>query len=65
MLVIEVDGITHQREEVIKNDQMRQKALEAAGYTVLRFTDEEVLNNIQTVQSFLEDWIATKIASQA
>ena len=65
MLVIEVDGITHQGEEVIKNDQMRQKALEAAGYTVLRFTDEEVLNDIQSVQSFLEDWIATKIASQA
>jgi len=64
MLIIEVDGITHQWEDVIKNDEIRQKALETAGFTVLRFTDEEVLNNIQAVHSFLEDWIEKKISSQ-
>lgn len=64
MLVIEVDGITHQLEEVIKNDEIRQKALEAAGFTVLRFTDEEVLKDIQSVYSYLEDWIEKKISSQ-
>ena len=63
MLIIEVDGITHQWEDVIKNDEIRQKALETAGFTVLRFTDEEVLNNIQAVHSFLEDWIEKKISS--
>ena len=61
MLVIEVDGLTHEWEETIKKDQIRQKALETAGFTVLRFTDEEVLNNIQSVFSFLEDWIEKKI----
>lgn len=64
MLIIEVDGITHQWEEVIKKDEIRQKALEAAGFTVLRFTDEEVLNNIQAVHGFLEDWIEKKIGPQ-
>jgi len=62
MLVIEVDGITHQWEEVIKNDEIRQKGLEAAGFTVLRFSDEEVLNNIQSLHSYLEDWVEKKIS---
>jgi very-short-patch-repair endonuclease len=64
MLVIEVDGITHQWEEVIKNDDMRQKVLEAAGFTVLRFNDEEVLKNIQSVHVYLQDWIEKKIESK-
>ena len=37
MLVIEVDGITHEDEKVVLNDERRQAALEAAGFTVLRF----------------------------
>src|SRR5574339_475585 len=42
MLIIEVDGSIHQLEEIIKYDAIRQKALEEAGFTVLRFTNEEV-----------------------
>jgi len=61
MLVIEVDGISHHSEEAIKKDEIRQKTLEAAGFTVGRFTDDEVLNNINAVHSYLEDWIKKKI----
>lgn len=64
MLIIEVDGSIHELEEVSKNDAIRQKALEEAGFTVLRFTNEEVLTNIVWVQSFLEDWIEKKTDSQ-
>ena len=64
MLVIEVDGSIHQLEEIIKYDEKRQKVLEEAGFTVLRFTNEEVLNNIQSVHSYLEDWIEKKINQQ-
>ena len=64
MLIIEVDGITHHSEEAIKKDEFRQNVLEEAGFTVLRFTDEEVLNNIQFVHSYLEDWIEKKIGSK-
>jgi len=64
MLIIEVDGITHHSEEAIKKDEIRQKALEAAGFTVLRFTDDEVLNNIQAVYNYLEDWVEKKTGSQ-
>ena len=64
MLIIEVDGSIHELEEVRKNDEQRQKALEEAGFTVLRFTNTEVLTNIQWVQSCLEEWIKKKIVSE-
>jgi hypothetical protein len=56
-LIIEVDGITHTWEEVIQKDQVRQTALEKAGFTVLRFTDNDVLKSISSVVETLEDWI--------
>jgi very-short-patch-repair endonuclease len=65
MLVIEVDGISHYSEEAIKKDEIRQKALEAGGFTVRRFTDDEVLNNINAVHSYLEDWIEKKNESKS
>ena len=61
MLVIEVDGISHHVEEVIKKDKIRQNTLETAGFTVIRFTDDEVLNNINTVYNYLEDWVEKKV----
>ena len=64
MLIIEVDGITHHWEETIKKDEIRQKDLESAGFTVIRFSDEEVLNRIQVVYDYLEDWIEKKINQQ-
>jgi very-short-patch-repair endonuclease len=64
MLIIEVDGNIHELEEVRKNDKERQQALEQAGFTVLRFTNNEVLTNIQWVQSYLEEWIEKKLGPQ-
>jgi len=64
MLIVEVDGSIHELEEVRKNDEQRQKALEEAGFTVLRFTNQEVLTNIQWVHSCLEEWIEKKSGSQ-
>ena len=64
MLIVEVDGSIHELEEVMNNDKVRQQALEEAGFTVLRFTNEEVLTNIQWVHSCLEDRIAKKTNSQ-
>ncbi|MDN5201476.1 endonuclease domain-containing protein [Fulvivirgaceae bacterium BMA10] len=56
-LIIEVDGITHHWEEVKKNDKIRQEKLEKAGFILLRFDDEEVLNHINTVICEIEDTI--------
>jgi very-short-patch-repair endonuclease len=65
MLIIEVDGSIHQLEEVSKNDEIRQKALEEAGFTVLRYTNEEVLKDIVSVCGYIEEWIEKKIGSQS
>ena len=49
MLIIEVDGITHSFESVARNDKIRQQKLEDAGFKVIRFSDEQVLENIDHV----------------
>ena len=51
-LVIEVDGITH--ESKFEKDQRRTDELRRAGFNVVRFTDEEVLTNIQGVAREIE-----------
>ena len=60
MLIIEVDGLTHHWDETILKDKKKQTDLEAMGFTVLRFTDDEVLNNIKIVHDYLENWIESK-----
>ena len=46
-LVIEVDGGQHQ--EAVKYDQNRTLWLEQQGYRVLRFWNNEVMNNLDAV----------------
>ena len=48
-LIIEVDGSIHDTEEVKANDQEKNFFLDARGYTVLRFKNEEVMHNLQAV----------------
>lgn len=53
-LVIEVDGISHNHEDIFRKDGKRQEALEKNGFRVLRFTDEEVLKQIRGVNETIE-----------
>ncbi len=48
-LVIELDGAIHEQKDQKEHDEMRQRHLEAYGYTVLRFSNEEVRNNLPHV----------------
>jgi very-short-patch-repair endonuclease len=57
MLVIELDGATHLLEEVIEKDIKKQRTLENAGFTVMRFTDDEVLNSIENVADIIKEKI--------
>ena len=50
LLVIEVDGDSHLLTETIRKDKVKQQALENSGFTVLRFTDKEVLHDIENVR---------------
>ena len=42
-LIIEVDGGYHNDPQVAENDKLRSEILELQGYTILRFTNEQVL----------------------
>ena len=57
MLAIEVDGISHDFEEVRDNDEIRQKRLEYLGVHFLRFDDREVKNDMANVLRTIEYWI--------
>ncbi|NBU05035.1 MAG: DUF559 domain-containing protein, partial [Sphingobacteriia bacterium] len=48
-LVIEIDGLIHQLPEIMEKDEFRQSWLESIGFTVLRFTNDEVLADIDAV----------------
>jgi very-short-patch-repair endonuclease len=61
MLVIETDGATHLDEEVYKKDLKKTKDLTGAGFTVLRFDDNDVLDDIEWVRETIEEWIKKKI----
>lgn len=57
MLIIEIDGFSHSLNEVVENDIIRQNDLEEAGFKVLRFNDEEILNDIENVERELLGFI--------
>jgi len=56
-LIIEVDGGYHSIPMQLQYDEDRTKRLEAKGYNVLRFTNEEVLFDINSVISKLIQYI--------
>ncbi len=57
MLIIEVDGISHWDEDTVRKDEIRQAELEKIGFTVIRFSDEEVLNDIENVERVLDGFV--------
>jgi len=48
-LVIEIDGGQHNEEQAQQRDELRTAWLEEEGFKVLRFWNNEVLNNIDGV----------------
>ena len=59
-LVIEVDGVRHQWGENVQRDEQKDKRLRKLGFTVLRFTDHQVKDQLHLVQAFLVEWIEEK-----
>jgi very-short-patch-repair endonuclease len=56
-LAIETDGYTHLLDEVLQKDKVKTKYLENLGISVLRFTDDEVMKDIDNVSRSIEQWI--------
>ena len=57
MLIIEIDGYTHRFEDVVTNGKNKQKDLESIDFIVLRYRDEDILDNIYNVDTDIEDTI--------
>ena len=48
-LVVEVDGESHNFEERLRHDEQRDQWFAARGYRVLRFTNDDVMRNLEGV----------------
>ena len=58
-LIIEIDGKYHQEAEQVIKDAQRTQYLEQKGYTVIRFTNEEVFNHMEDVINKIKKTIMT------
>lgn len=61
-LAIELDGEYHNTEDQQYNDAVRAKNIETLGWHVLRFTNDEIYNNIEEVLSNIKAAIQTATA---
>ncbi|MFH0891391.1 MAG: endonuclease domain-containing protein [Candidatus Falkowbacteria bacterium] len=48
-LIIEVDGGIHNKEEIKEYDEFRQEFFIGQGYRIMRFTNAEVIDDLQAV----------------
>lgn len=55
-LIIEVDGGYHSEPLQQGSDKLREEELERMGYHMLRFSNEEVLNDIETVLNDIDKY---------
>jgi len=56
-LIIEVDGDIHDKKEQQEYDSMREETLKEMGCKILRFKNEEVMKNTESVVKKLEGYI--------
>ncbi len=63
-IIIEVDGSIHEVDSIKKHDEERQQFLEDNGMSFLRFTNDEVKNNIEQVKRNIEAYINVQKAKQ-
>ncbi|MEM9835165.1 MAG: methionine synthase [Bacteroidota bacterium] len=59
-LIIEVDGGYHQQPGMILADEARDAFYRKAGYTVLRFTNHEVLNTPNQVNKIIKETVSKR-----
>lgn len=57
LLIIEVDGITHEHDYAIKKDLIRDTKLKEIGFTVFRFDSGMVLKNTVEIDIILTQWM--------
>jgi len=58
MLAIEIDGTSHEGKQ--EQDSRRQKEIERYGISFLRFSDNEVKQNLHGVLQSVREWIVSR-----
>lgn len=53
-LVIEVDGGYHSEPQQAQDDELRTQVLESMGFRVIRFSNDEILDDVETVVERIE-----------
>src|SRR5512133_2681431 len=56
-LIIEVDGLIHDIDEISERDEGRTYDLEELGLDVIRFTNEEIIKDIESVIDKIEGYL--------
>ncbi len=56
-LCVEADGSIHNEKDIAEYDQHRPKVLNESGITVLRFTNQEIIESITSVIIKIEDFV--------
>ena len=56
-LVIEIDGIHHEKINNVKYDEERTKILQTYGLQLIRFKNRDVLNNFSIVKKEIKEFI--------
>ena len=64
MLVIEVDGISHESAQAKRYDRHRQNRLEKYGVHFLRFDDFSIEHRIENVVEKIVEWIVKHEAGE-
>lgn len=57
LMIIEVDGYTYLFEDIVYKDEKKQNKLESVGFKVLRYKDEDILKNINSVITDIDNTI--------
>ncbi|MEO1608918.1 MAG: DUF559 domain-containing protein [Pseudomonadota bacterium] len=58
--VVEIDGADHLAPHKYARDRLRDRDLQLAGFAVLRFTNNEVLQDLEQVISFLQNFLESR-----
>lgn len=48
-LIIELDGSQHMDSDSMKYDEIRTEYLKSEGYNIIRFLDNDIINNLESV----------------
>ena len=59
-LVVELDGAIHNSKESQTNDRIRTQGLQEFGIVVLRFSNDEILKNVDNVVKKIRDRLTAK-----